>query len=123
MGHPVVHFEILGKDADTLHGFYREAFGWSINTDNPVGYGIVDTQADGEGIAGGIGADQEGGSGWVTFYVQVPDLEGSMQKIEQLGGKRLAGPMDVPGGPRLAIVADPEGHTVGLVEGDREGSD
>src|SRR5690349_18073973 len=116
MGHPVVHFEILGQDAGALQGFYREAFGWKVDTENPAEYGIVDTQAD-EGINGGIAAAQEGGSGWVTFYVQVPDLDGSMQKVEHLGGKRLAGPMEVPGGgPRLALIADPEGHTIGLVE-------
>jgi predicted enzyme related to lactoylglutathione lyase len=123
MGHPVVHFEVLGKDTDALVKFYGEAFGWSIDTDNPVGYGVVDTQAGGKGIAGGVGTAQEGGVGWVTFYVEVPDLDGAMQKVELLGGTTLAGPMEVPGGPRLALFSDPEGHTVGLVEGTREGAD
>jgi predicted enzyme related to lactoylglutathione lyase len=122
MGHPVVHFEVLGQDRDALVKFYGEAFGWKISTDNPVGYGVVDTDAGGEGIPGGIGSAEEG-PGWVTFYVEVPDLDGTLQKLEHLGGKKLAGPMEVPGGPRLALFSDPEGRTVGLVEGTRAGSD
>jgi len=30
MGDPVVHFEIVGKDAAALRTFYGEAFGWAI---------------------------------------------------------------------------------------------
>src|SRR3954447_19366663 len=122
MGHPVVHFEVLGQDRDALVKFYGEAFGWKSSTDNPAGYGRVDTDAGGEGISGGIG-DAKGGAGWVTFYVEVPDLDGTLQKLEHLGGKRLAGPTEVPNGPRLALFADPDGRTVGLVEGSRSGSD
>src|SRR5436305_15203849 len=100
MGHPVVHFEVLGRDGDKLIDFYREAFGWSISADNPVGYGMVDTQSGGEGIPGGIGTSQEQPSGWVTFYVQMPDLAGPAQKTEQLRGKKLVAPIDVPLQPR-----------------------
>ncbi len=113
MANPVVHFEILGKDGAALQAFYRDLFGWKVQADNPMNYGMVDTETD-RGIAGGIGQAQESG-GWVTVYVEVEDLEGALDRVIELGGKRLAGPMDVPGGPRLAIFQDPEGHTVGLV--------
>src|SRR5436305_14972479 len=116
MAHPVVHFEVLGKDGPALQQFYGEAFGWKIDASNPMQYGIVDTGAEGRGIAGGVAAAQEGSQGWVTFYVEVPDVEAHLQKVEQLGGKRMAGPMDVPGGPTLGIFTDPEGHVVGLVQ-------
>ena len=46
--------------------------------------------------------------------VAVPDVEGTLQKIESAGGKRLFGPMEVPEGPTIAHFADPEGHVVGL---------
>jgi predicted enzyme related to lactoylglutathione lyase len=70
MGNPVVHFEVLGKDAIRLH----------------------------------------------TFYVEVEDLTAALDKITSLGGHRLMGPMDVPGGPSIALFGDPEGHVVGLVK-------
>jgi uncharacterized protein len=116
MGAPVVHFEILGKDGARLQSFYSETFGWKIDSSNPANYGIVDTDSGDRGIPGGVSAAEQG-PGWITFYVEVDDLEATLERIQQSGGKTLAGPMQVPGGPRLAIFADPEGHTVGLVDG------
>src|SRR5438067_1275229 len=34
MGQPVVHFEVIGKDADKLQSYYAELFGWEMNADN-----------------------------------------------------------------------------------------
>ena len=42
MGQPVVHFEVVGKDGDKLQSYYAELFGWNINSDNPMNYGMVD---------------------------------------------------------------------------------
>jgi predicted enzyme related to lactoylglutathione lyase len=28
MGNPVVHFEVVGKDAQALQSFYKDAFDW-----------------------------------------------------------------------------------------------
>ena len=30
MGQPVVHFEVIGKDAEKLHRYYSELFGWTF---------------------------------------------------------------------------------------------
>ncbi len=115
MGNPVVHFEVIGKDAAALQSFYGTLFDWKVNTDNPMNYGIVDTQGDG-GIGGGIGSSPEG-SGHVTFYVAVGDVTASLDKAVKLGAKVLMGPEDIPGGPTVALFADPEGHVIGLVKG------
>jgi uncharacterized protein len=78
MGQPVVHFEIIGKDGEALQRYYSELFGWEINADNPMKYGIVPREGnvdpDGVGIGGGIGGGPEGYDGHVTFYVAVPDV-------------------------------------------------
>lgn len=120
MGQPVVHFEVIGKDADKLRGYYSELFGWQINADNPMNYGIVErddnVNADGVGIGGGVAAGPEGYDGHVTFYVEVPDVEEALAKAQSLGGSRVMGPMEVPGGgPTLGQFRDPEGHMIGLV--------
>ena len=57
MGSPVVHFEIVHKDAAKLQPFYSELFDWKIDANNPMNYGIVDT--GGKGINGGIGATMD----------------------------------------------------------------
>ena len=39
MGQPVVHFEVIGKDAERLTSYYSDLFGWEIDSDNPMRYG------------------------------------------------------------------------------------
>ena len=119
MGQPVVHFEIIGKDGDKLKSYYGELFGWEIDSDNEMGYGVVqrdgNTNADGAGIGGGVSAGPEGYDGHVTFYIQVPDVEAALAKAESLGGSRVMGPDKVMDALEIGLFNDPEGHLVGVV--------
>ena len=120
MGQPVVHFEIIGKDGEKLRSFFSELFGWEIDANNPMGYGVVDREAnltpEGIGIGGGVAGGMPGYDGHITFYVQVPDVEAALQKAESLGGTRLMGPDEVPGmGIVIGQFTDPEGHLVGVM--------
>jgi uncharacterized protein len=120
MGRPVVHFEVIGKDPEQLRSFYSELFEWQFGDPlGPTNYRIVDrnTNADGIGIGGGVGGVPEGYDGHVTFYVEVPDVEAALTQAGTLGGKRLMGPDQVPGGPMIGLFADPQGHVIGLVGG------
>ena len=120
MGQPVVHFEIIGKDAEALREYYSELFGWEIDADNPMKYGTVqregNTNPDGIGIGGGIGAGPEGYDGHVTFYVEVPDVEAALAQAESLGGSRMMGPEEPMEGVQIGLFNDPEGRTVGVVK-------
>jgi uncharacterized protein len=120
MGQPVVHFEIIGQDPDKLRSYYSDLFGWEIDSDNPMNYGMVQRDAnvnpDGIGIGGGIGPGPEGYSGHVTFYVEVPDVEAALAKAESLGGSRMMGPEKPMEGVEIGLFNDPEGHTVGVVK-------
>lgn len=113
MADPVVHFEVAGKDAKKLQKFYSDMFGWDIDANNPMEYGMIAALPD--SIAGGVGPSPTGAP-HVTVYVQVPDLQAALDKAEKLGGKTATPPMDVPGGPSLAHFIDPEGNFVGLVK-------
>jgi uncharacterized protein len=119
MGQPVVHFEIMGTDADKLRSFYSDLFNWRINADNPLSYGLIEREGnvntEGIGIGGGIGA-MEGYPGHVTFYVEVPDVEAALATAERLGGSRVMGPEQVMEGVVVGMFTDPEGHAVGLVK-------
>src|SRR3990172_8215739 len=120
MGQPGVHFEVIGKDGATLQSFYSDLFGWKIDSDNPMNYGIVqrdgNVNADGAGIGGGIGVGPEGHPRHVTFYIQVPDVEAALAKAESLGGSRMMGPEKVMEQVEIGLFNDPEGHTVGVVK-------
>ena len=115
MGNPVMHFEVIGKDAQALRQFYGQAFDWEIGPAmETMDYSVVNTRTE-NGIGGGIGGSTDTG-GHVTFYVAVPDVEAALSKIEGLGGKRLMGPEKVPEGPMIGLFSDPEGHVIGLVQ-------
>jgi uncharacterized protein len=120
MGQPVVHFEVIGKDGAKLREYYSNLFGWEIDANNPMNYGIVqrdgNTNAEGVGIGGGVGGGPDGYPGHVTFYVEVPDVEAALVKAESLGGTRVMGPDQVTEGVEIAIFNDPEAHPIGLIK-------
>jgi len=120
MGAPVVHFEIMGGKGSQLEGFYRELFGWKIDSNNPMKYGIVETGGGPGGINGGVGPSNDG-KGRVSIYVQVEDLQRTLDQAERLGGKTILPPSEVPGGPKLAMFADPAGNITGLFMGKQVG--
>lgn len=119
MGNPVVHWEINAKDGKKLREFYGSLFDWKIDTNNPMDYGMVDTGGEGrEGkIDGGIGQAEEGTPSYVTFYVQVPDLQAHLDKAEKLGGKTVLPPTEIPNVVTIAMFQDPEGNFIGLLKG------
>ena len=117
MAYPVTHFEINAQDALATQKFYRDLFGWGIDTNNPDNYGMIDTKNEGTGINGGIGASQQGKS-WVTFYVECDDPAATLAKVERLGGRRVMEPMESMN-VVYALFADPEGNVIGLAKMDR----
>ena len=111
---PVVHVEILGADAPRLQKFYGDLFGWNA-TLNPIGYGYVPVEPKAPAkLTGGIGPSPQR-QPLVTFYVKVVDPSATLKRAQELGGRIVMPPTDVPGGVTFARFADPEGNIVGLV--------
>jgi len=115
MSHPVVWFEVLGEDGSALQGFYHELFGWQIDADNPMKYGMVEA-VDGRGIPGGVGQVADRPQPKVVFYVSTTDIKASLARAEGLGGRTLMPRTKLPGGTVLGLLADPDGNAIGLVE-------
>jgi len=116
MGQPVMQWQILARDPDGLSAFYSTLFGWHVNTDNPMGYRIVDTGA-GRGINGGIwpiGPTE--GHPLVQLFVEVDDVAAYVGQVEKLGGHVVISPQTLPDGDQLAIVLDTEGLSLGLMQ-------
>jgi predicted enzyme related to lactoylglutathione lyase len=109
---PVVHWEIEARDPERQAAFYKELFGWDVG-EGP----IMD-------IAPGLGGPEPGPAGHirqgdvpgVRLYVQVRELRASLARAAELGAKVLFEPFDVPGGPTIAAVEDPEGTPLMLVQ-------
>ena len=116
MAHPVVHFEIAGKDGKKLQEFYGRLFDWKIEVDPALDYGMVDTGGEG-GINGGIFQAPGETPPYLTFYVQVDDLQAYLDKAVSLGGSVMVPPTPIPNIGAFAMFHDPEGNLVGLFKG------
>lgn len=57
------------------------------------------------------------GSPRVTVYVQVPDLQATLDQAVAMGGRVLMPPAEIPGVVTLALFADPDGNAIGLLKG------
>ncbi|HEX5140529.1 MAG TPA: VOC family protein [Dehalococcoidia bacterium] len=113
MPNPVVHFEIIGKDGKKLQSFYSGVFGWGVDASNPMEYGMV--EAPGSGIGGGISKGQAD-EHLVTVYVEVDDLQATLDKATSMGGKVIMPPTEIPGAVTMAQFEDPEGNLIGLIK-------
>lgn len=109
---PVVHWEIEARDPEGQRAFYAAMFSWDIS-DGPI-----------MTVPAGIGGPEPGPGGHlrqsdrsgVTLYVQVRDLQESLDRAVELGGAVTMGAFDVPGGPTIAGITDPEGNPLTLVQ-------
>jgi predicted enzyme related to lactoylglutathione lyase len=111
---PVVHFELRSHDPDATRAFYAELFGWSYGEGGLPGYTYVDTGVEGS-IPGGIGPVQ-GGEPMAVYFVGVADVEESLRKAEELGGRIVQPATSVPG-VTFGLLADAQGQVVGVASG------
>lgn len=103
--------ELTTPDPKAACEFYGGLLGWRFQTLD-MGSGPYHLIQVGECNIGGLMAPQPGGEGmppcWGT-YVTVGDADAAAAKAEQLGGKVLAPPFDIPNVGRMAVLQDPQG--------------
>jgi predicted enzyme related to lactoylglutathione lyase len=108
---PVVHWEIQAREPQRMSEFYREMFHWDIGAGPIMQIGTAKGAPD--VITGHI---MPGERSRVVLYIQVRDLRASMEQAKSLGGAVLREPIDIPGGPTIAGIADPEQNAIVLVQ-------
>lgn len=106
---PLVHVDIRARDPERLKAFYAGLFSWEFD-------GLRFSAGLGGPEPGPGGALRQSGSPGITLYLQVRDLAESLAAVPGLGGTVVREPADVPGGPSVASVTDPEGNRLVLVQ-------
>jgi uncharacterized protein len=107
--------ELMTRDAVASAGFYGSLFGWVREEVDMGGSTYTFFKVGQEPVAGmaALSAKSEGTpEGW-TNYVTVVNLEDSIAKARELGGKVCKDITNLPMG-RFAIIHDPHGAVVGL---------
>jgi predicted enzyme related to lactoylglutathione lyase len=119
----VVHFEIPFDDGDRARAFYREAFGWELQSMPEMGYTLVSTGPNGEQgpsepgfINGGMLHRTDSPSPGPVLVVDVDGIDKALARIGELGGTVLVPRQPVGDMGFSAYVRDPEGNVVGLWE-------
>lgn len=103
----LVWFEIPGGDAGRSRAFYSALFGWGF-TDFGGDYQMVDCADPGGAITPGEG-------GHPIAYFSTDDIDASVAKVRDLGGKAPE-VREIPGVGRMAVCEDDQGTTFGLYE-------
>jgi predicted enzyme related to lactoylglutathione lyase len=111
--------ELIAADHDAAFKFYSQVVGWEKLAEHDMG-------PMGKYLLFGHGATQYGGMftkskemkfppSWL-YYVEVRDLDGTIERVKSKGGKLMNGPNTVPTGARIAQMLDPQGAAFALHE-------
>jgi hypothetical protein len=115
----IAWLDLSTDDVDAARRFYGGLLGWTYTVEEtPVGTYHVAQLGDRD-IAGitaiGPGAPEQAAPMW-TVFIEVARLEDTIAAATAAGGTVLQPPMDIPGGARIAALADPAGAMLALIE-------
>ncbi|HET7272480.1 MAG TPA: VOC family protein [Rubrobacter sp.] len=114
--------ELQTRDPWAASKFYGGLFGWEtvpIEDDGGVVYTTVKNNGSQNGGFMPL-AEQHGEapSFWLSYFT-VSSRDGTVEKVQELGGALLAGPLDLPAG-KIAVLADPQGAAFAVFEGETD---
>jgi uncharacterized protein len=110
--------ELSTTDWKAAADFYRAIFGWEKKSEMDMGpHGTYFMFGRDRFTYGGMmnrGAGVDMPPAWL-HYVRVADTaDAAAKRAQSGGGKVIVGPMEVPGGDRVAVIIDPQGAGFGV---------
>jgi predicted enzyme related to lactoylglutathione lyase len=112
--------ELATTDHEAAFAFYSEVFGWKKTDVMDMGgmgiYQMFGPDTDGSFSYGGMynkPAEMPAPPHWL-YYITVLDIDAGVAQVQELGGKVLNGPEEVPGGDMVAQCMDPQGGAFAL---------
>ncbi len=109
--------ELVTSDSAAAFAFYTKLFGWKVLEDMNMGdMGTYRVFGLGDIRVGGMMTVPKGSKmppAW-GYYTQVSNLEDAIARATKRGAKVMNGPMEVPGGARIAQLLDPQGAVFAL---------
>jgi predicted enzyme related to lactoylglutathione lyase len=110
--------ELQSPDLDASASFYADLFGWKVQ-DTPMPQERYLSIKNGEANNGGMRAANPGmPPAWLTYF-GVEELDGSLARLQELGGTDVTGAIDI-GIAKLAVVHDPQGAFFAFYAGQLE---
>ena len=109
--------ELMTTDVEGAKKFYCKLFGWQTE-DMPMEnmtYTIVKVGSEGLGGIMSIPPQAKGSPPNWGLYVTVDDIDATAKKAQELGGKILVPPTDIPNVGRFAVLQDPQGAVISAI--------
>jgi predicted enzyme related to lactoylglutathione lyase len=118
----IVHFEVPVDKPERAANFYKKVFDWKINKWDKGDYWMVETgDPKYMGINGGFMLRKDStSSGVVQNIVGVDNVDATIKKIQNNGGKIVKPKADVMGVGKLVYFKDTEGNIFGALEPSEE---
>ncbi|MEV7927971.1 VOC family protein [Kitasatospora sp. NPDC088779] len=112
--------ELLTRDPAGATAFYPAVFGWSVSlSEQYTQWGL-----GGEDFGGMLVMDDrfppQVPPHWLPYF-SVADVDNTVARASGLGADVLMAATDVPGGPRIAVLRDPQGASFGVYLAGTEG--
>lgn len=116
--------ELLTTDLDSAKTFYGDLLGWTFTeTKNINGNPYIVIHNEGEFIGGMMLKDEfvpdEVPPLWDP-YITVDDVDAAAKKVQELGGKVVLEPTDIPNMGRFCVIKDPQGTSLNLITHSKE---
>jgi predicted enzyme related to lactoylglutathione lyase len=108
--------ELLTTDWERAFVFYQEIFGWRkvVADVAPTGT-YLQFSAGGHTIGGMCNKPTTAPVAFWLYYFNVADIGVALDRVRAERGEILEGPIDIPGGGRVARCADPQGAMFALI--------
>lgn len=106
--------ELSSPDPKAACDFYAALFGWRFDTMN-MGQGDYHVIKVGDEGVGGVMPQQQPGPATWGAYITVESCDATVEKAQGLGATLCAGPFDIPGVGRMAVLQDPQGAVVQVI--------
>jgi predicted enzyme related to lactoylglutathione lyase len=105
--------ELMTTDVENAKSFYTQVFGWeTAEYDGQMPYTLIKVGGDEVGGMMAMPPDSQGMPPAWSVYVTVDDVDATVRKVTELGGKVVMGPQDIPEVGRFCVIQDPQGAFV-----------
>jgi hypothetical protein len=110
-------FELMTTDTDSAKKFYSNLFGWDTEEMPMADMNYTMVKVGEEGLGGIMSTppQAEGSPPNWGVYVTVDDVDATARKAEELGGKILVPPTDIPNVGRFSVLQDPQGAVISAI--------
>ena len=111
--------ELLTTNLTSAKEFYGELLGWTFTeTKNIFGNPYIVVHSEGVFVGGMMLKEEFVPDDVLPLwdpYITVDDVEAAAKRVEELGGKVVLPPTDIPKLGRFCVINDPQGASLNLI--------